>query len=156
MRTIKFRYWNTISNVLVENPQMPFKEGWTIEQLFEDRGWIWEQYIGLNDCNGKEIYEGDELEVCVFFVSPENPDDDNHFKGFVSYEGDGFVFNIKEYQYNGSNGWKILNETKSGFPFDSDWVENGVFKIPLSSLCAMSGNLGEYNEENVEIIGNIH
>jgi uncharacterized phage protein (TIGR01671 family) len=139
---------------MVDNPQMPYKEDWTIEQLFEDRGWIWEQYIGLQDKNGNDIYEGDVLEVCVFFVSPQNPDDDNHFRGFIVYEGDSFVFHITEYLY--SKGWEKLSETKSGFPFDSDWIQNGIFKIPLSSLCAMSGNLGEYDEENVEVIGNIH
>jgi hypothetical protein len=58
-RIIKFRYWNDISKVMVNNPQMPYKEGWTIEQLFSDRGWIWMQFTGLKDKNGKEIYEGD-------------------------------------------------------------------------------------------------
>ena len=38
---------------------MPHKEGWTIEQLFSDRGWIWMQYTGLKDKNKKDKYEGD-------------------------------------------------------------------------------------------------
>jgi len=58
-RIIKFRYWNTTTNQMVNNPQMPHKEDWTIEQLFEERGWVWQQFTGLLDKNGKEIYEGD-------------------------------------------------------------------------------------------------
>ncbi len=59
IRKIKFRYWNTITKVMVKKPEIPFKEGWTIEQLFSERGWVWMQFTGLLDCNGKEIYEGD-------------------------------------------------------------------------------------------------
>ncbi len=62
-RIIKFRYWNTISNIMVNNPEMPYKKGWTIEQLFSERGWIWMQFTGLLDKNGKEIYEGDILHI---------------------------------------------------------------------------------------------
>nr|WP_285669654.1 YopX family protein [Limibaculum sp. NKW23] len=47
---------------MVNDPEMPYKEGWTIEQLFSERGWIWMQYTGLKDVNGKEIYEGDVCE----------------------------------------------------------------------------------------------
>lgn len=62
MREIKFRYWNGVTNIMVNNPEMPYKEGWTIEQLFSDRGWIWQQFTGLTDKNGKEIYEGDVVQ----------------------------------------------------------------------------------------------
>lgn len=64
-RIIKFRYWNGVSKIMVNNPEMPHKEGWTIEQLFSDRGWIWMQFTGLLDKNGKEIYEGDILKADV-------------------------------------------------------------------------------------------
>ena len=58
-RTIKFRYWNDVTKQMVNNPSMPYKEGWTIEQLFSDRGWVWMQFTGLLDRHGVEIYEGD-------------------------------------------------------------------------------------------------
>lgn len=62
MREIKFRYWNSVTNKMVLEPEMPYKKGWTIEQLFSDRGWIWQQFTGLLDKHGKEIYEGDVLQ----------------------------------------------------------------------------------------------
>lgn len=63
MKNIKFRYWNTISNIMVNDPEMPYKEGWTIEQLFSERGWVWMQFTGLLDKQGKDIYEGDIVQT---------------------------------------------------------------------------------------------
>ena len=59
MREIKFKYWNGVTNIYVDEPLMPFKDGWTITQLFSERGWIWLQYTGLKDKKGIEIYIGD-------------------------------------------------------------------------------------------------
>jgi hypothetical protein len=58
-RKIKFRYWNDVIKQMVNDPPMPYKDGWTVEQLFSDRGWVWMQFTGLLDRNGKEIYESD-------------------------------------------------------------------------------------------------
>ena len=64
MREIKFRYWNTTSNVMVEDPVIPTKREyeWTLEQYFSERGWVWMQFTGLKDAKGVEIYEGDVVQ----------------------------------------------------------------------------------------------
>lgn len=61
-RKIKFRYWNDVTKQMVNDPPMPYKDGWTIEQLFSDRGWVWMQFTGLKSKSGVEIYEGDVID----------------------------------------------------------------------------------------------
>ena len=68
-REIKFRAWG--ENI---KEYMSQSFGGEVEianvtrilgDLIDQRNWILEQYTGLKDKNGKEIYEGDVLMTCV-------------------------------------------------------------------------------------------
>lgn len=100
MREIKFKVWDKVAKMMWDFTP---GEGGTVSQVagFLDKMWDEKnrpehdfqllQFTGLHDKNGKEIYEGDVLEitqVCSF------PEDDTHkyketAKMCASYEGSG-------------------------------------------------------------------
>ena len=57
MREIKFRIWDKIDKRFFEYWCGNSNE--SLNEIFEDDKYIFMQYTGLKDKNGKEIYEGD-------------------------------------------------------------------------------------------------
>ncbi len=157
MREIKFRVWVEDSEWIVKGkPYMATQGEPDLETLasfmhhYADQPKLM-QYTGLKG------YEGDIVDVCVFLVSPENPDNDQHFRGVLSFDNGMFLFTIHKYLEfkDGKSEWVNLKSKQLPF-YDEEIDEDGTYTIPYFNFCAISGNLGEFIDDNVEIIGNIY
>lgn len=113
------------------------------------------QFIEEKDESGKEIYEDDIVDICVFLVSPSNPDYDEHYRGVISFEG-GWMFNIVSY-IDYRNGGTVIPIQSKHLPFyEAELDEDGTFSVSLFAFMGLSGNLGEFLDDNIKIIGSIH
>lgn len=69
MRDIKFRAWDRIGKKMLYNTPIEFWNkcnSYMVSNKYQEKNVLHctelMQYIGLKDCNGKEVYEGDILE----------------------------------------------------------------------------------------------
>lgn len=123
MREIKFRAW-------VDNKRMVDYEriwnSYNVCDLFGSANAIPMQYTGLNDKNGREIYEGD----MVRFVEYGNP------------------LEVKFGEYEPEKPWTEQNEKLYGFYFESHKTEF-VYSMKDCEQCVIIGNI----YENPELLG---
>lgn len=111
------------------------------------------QYIGLDHSNGKLFYD-DIIDICVFLVSPSNPDNDQHFRGVVFFENANTCIEITHYLPDGKTPVPIEEKHLPFYHYEIDEEIGVVFK--LFDFAAMSGNLGEWIQDNITLVGNIH
>jgi uncharacterized phage protein (TIGR01671 family) len=89
MREIKFRAWSKLRNEMDTNPVWPWIEDTEINWGFaHSSDYVYMQFTGLHDKDGKEIYEGDicssKFIVTKHFVVEYHAD--NEYVGFVPHE----------------------------------------------------------------------
>lgn len=96
MREIKFRAWHNQEKHYVETDDIVISiDGGPVLKTFSKEIYGWtsdvelEQYTGLYDKNGQEIYEGDVVKLHVVILSPDDK------AGFIEYRPEfGYCINF--------------------------------------------------------------
>lgn len=164
MREIKFRCYDKRTKIVREVAEIRFDGKYYDVRIIEPtenapRNWSLRKFDEVELMQYTELkgYEKDIIDVCIFLVSPSNPDNDQHFRGVIEFENGKFVFIIHKYLKFDGNKSEWINICAKDLPFyDEELDEDGTYTVPYFDFLAMSSNLGEFNDDNVEIIGNIY
>jgi uncharacterized phage protein (TIGR01671 family) len=146
MREIKFRAWDTHRHEFLSGGEVfiAIQSGKHPQNViyldiikdpnkYKDR-FLLQQYTGLKDKNGKEIYEGDILHFAVFDYNGA----DTQHKGVIKWQGTRFaIWHDNEQEYYGSDG-----------AFDLDWVSSQDDELEIIGNIYENSKLLEASNEN--------
>ena len=112
MRKIKFRCW-ILEDKKYLKTNKPAVPELTNNWAYRKGEYILEQYTGLKDKYGEEIYEGDILEICTsenIFWEPADFD-----VGIVVFDQGSFIIQNKRLGSTNQKGWSFHNiKNKTG------------------------------------------
>ena len=110
-REIKFRVWDNLAHCYWgEGEGMDFKKiAFNFyDTLFEESRLVFEEYTGLKDKNGKEIYEGDILECSITQFGTEEIVIIGYGKGPVIFHEGAFKWNDEFLNINYAKEFTII------------------------------------------------
>lgn len=169
MRELKFRVWQTnvgdydkTTKKFTPRPHyfygkdvvmngigqlLSVESGWDIQGVEQPTDYVLEQYTGLHDKNGKEIYEGDVVEY-VFNVREAEV---SAIGEVCFFEGQG-AYGIKNVKYNNQELRRLcdIENERAGEVFCSAGYDNTEEDQTLIFTDYY------FVEDDMEIIGNIH
>jgi len=150
MRELKFRAWDKVNKIYTYATLGDLICGACTEsgdKKLSGSSQIWEQYTGLSDENGREIYEGDVIEY-VFNVREAEV---SVIGGVCFFEGQG-AYGIKNVKYNNQELRRLCDKENehAGEVFCSAGYDNTGEDQTLI--------FADYYfvEDDMEILGNIH